>query len=85
VKDKIDSLWSLKNKKPYSLAFNVDQSKQKYESRTYYDWKSSKADYFEEGWYKKKGNYRRKRAWKLPKTAQDLVSAFYFYPLICFI
>ncbi len=78
VRDKIDSLWSLKNKRPYSLAFKVDQSKQKYESRTYYDWKNSKADYFEEGWYKKKGNYRRKRAWKLPTTAQDLVSAIFY-------
>jgi len=78
VRDSIESLWSPKSKKPLTLAFDVDETKQKYKTRSYFDWNNKKADYFEEGWHKKKGDYRRKKTWKLPNSGQDILSAIFY-------
>lgn len=78
VRDSIESLWSLDFKRPLSLAFDVDETKQKYKTRSYFDWSKRKAEYFEEGWHKKKGNYRNKKEWKLPKFGQDILSVIFY-------
>ena len=78
VRDSIESLWSPDLQRPLSLAFDVDETKQKYKTRSYFDWKKRKADYFEEGWHKKKGDYRDQKKWTLPKKAQDIVSAIFY-------
>jgi hypothetical protein len=78
VRDSIESLWSPKLERPLTLAFDVDETKQKYKTRSYFDWDKNIADYFEEGWHKKKGDYKDQKTWELPKKAQDIVSAIFY-------
>ena len=78
VRDRIESLWSQKLERPLTLAFDVDETKQKYKTRSYFNWKTQSADYFEEGWHKKKGEYQDKKTWMLPNKGQDIVSAIFF-------
>lgn len=85
IQNKIESLWNPKIMKPVSLAFDAKESKQKYKSRVYFDWKKKKASFAEEGWSKKKGDYQKKGIWKLLKPGQDIVSAIFYartFPLI---
>lgn len=78
VKDKVESLWSPEIQKPLSLAFDVEETKQKYKTRTYFYWKKNKAEYIEEGWERGKGKYQGKKDWNLPNNAQDIVSAIFY-------
>lgn len=78
VKNRIDALWDPSVKKPISLAINAYETKQKFKSRMYFDWKKRRADFLEEGWSKKKGDYTEKKTWRLPKAAQDIVSAIFY-------
>ena len=78
IKDRIESLWSLKFKRPLTLAFDVNETKQKYKTRSYFDWDKKRVDYFEEGWHKKKGKYQNQKTWELPTKAQDIVSVLFY-------
>ena len=78
VNNKIESLWSPKLKRPISTAFDAKETKQKYKTRVYFDWKSKKAELLEEGWHKKKGKYREQKTWELKKSGQDIVSSIFY-------
>lgn len=78
IGNKIESLWDPMIKKPVSLAFDAEESKQKYKSRVYFDWKKKKAEFLEEGWSKKKGDYKEKKTWNLSQSGQDIVSAIFY-------
>lgn len=78
VKNKIEALWDPVLKKPRTLAFDVVESKQKYKIRVYFDWLKKRGEYLEEGWSKKKDNYKVKKKWKLEDAAQDFVSAAFY-------
>ena len=78
IQNKIESLWSPKTMKPISLAFDTKETKQKYKARVYFDWPNKKASFVEEGWSKKKGDYQKKKTWKLLKSGQDIVSAIFY-------
>lgn len=78
IGNKIESLWDPEIKKPVSLAFDTQETKQKYKSRVYFDWKKKKADFLEEGWSKKKGDYKEKKTWNLSKPGQDIVSSIFY-------
>ncbi len=85
VKNKIETLWDPELKKPRSLAFDVTETKQKYKIRVYFDWLKKKGEYLEEGWSKKKKDYRVQKKWTLEENAQDIVSAAFYmrtFPLI---
>jgi len=78
IGNKIESLWDPEIEKPVSLAFDAKETKQKYKSRVYFDWKNKKAEFLEEGWSKKKGDYKEKKTWDLSKSGQDIVSAIFY-------
>ncbi|MGH1469021.1 MAG: DUF3108 domain-containing protein [Bdellovibrionales bacterium] len=78
VKNKIETLWDPELKKPSSLAFDVVETKQKYKIRVYFDWLKKQGEYLEEGWAKKKGDYRVQKKWTLEEKAQDIVSAAFY-------
>lgn len=78
VRNKIEALWDPVIKKPRTLAFDVIESKQKYKIRVYFDWLKKRGEYLEEGWSKKKGDYKVKKKWKLEDAAQDFVSAAFY-------
>ena len=82
IKDSIESLWSPYLKRPLILAFDMDETKQKYKTRSYFDWSKKTADYFEEGWHKKKGKYRNRKTWRLSKKAQDIVSIIFYLRIL---
>jgi len=78
IGNKIESLWDPAIEKPVSLAFDAKETKQKYKSRVYFDWDKKKAEFLEEGWSKKKGDYKEKKTWSLDKPGQDIVSAIFY-------
>ncbi len=85
VKNRIETLWDPELKKPRSLAFDVTETKQKYKIRVYFDWLKKKGEYLEEGWSKKKKDYRVQKKWTLEENAQDIVSAAFYmrtFPLV---
>jgi len=78
IGNKIESLWDPSIGKPVSLAFDAKETKQKYKSRIYFDWKNKRAEFLEEGWSKKKGDYKEKKTWELSKPGQDIVSSIFY-------
>ncbi len=78
LQNKLESLWDPQIKKPQSLAFDVSETKQKFKARVYFNWTQKTGEYLEEGWSKKKGDYKVKKNWKLQENAQDVVSAAFY-------
>lgn len=79
IHDKVESLWDPVKKRPFLVAFHLDESKQKREIRTHFDWGKKKASFLEEGKKKKKGKIRKSAEYPLNRTVQDIVSAFFYF------
>lgn len=78
IKDKVESLWDPVKKRPFLIAFHIDESKQKREIRTHFKWDKGISTTVEEGWKKKKGDYKEKKTYKIAGTGQDIMSAFFY-------
>ncbi len=78
IKNKIETLWNPVLKKPKSLVLTADESKQKYKIQMYFNWLNKQGDFLEEGWKKKKGNYKTHKKWVLKKSAQDILSTIFY-------
>ena len=63
---------------PYNLAVHVKESKQLKESRSVYDFKTGKANYWEKKVTKEKGEKNRKVSWDIQPFSQNVISAIFY-------
>lgn len=63
---------------PYNLAVHVKESKQLKESRSVYDFKTGKANYWEKKVTKDKGEKNRKVSWDILPFSQNVISAIFY-------
>ncbi len=78
IKDKVESLWDPVKQRPFLIAFHIDEAKQKREIRTHFKWNEGISTMVEEGWTKKKGDYKKSLKMNIPGKGQDIMSAFFY-------
>jgi hypothetical protein len=78
VDDKLTTYLSYDEMIPLSLQVSIKESKQLAEARTYFDWKTKRASYWQKRYTKEKGERSKKIDWDLPPFSQNVASvAFY--------
>lgn len=78
VDDKATTYVSYDELVPLNLQISIKESKQLAETRTFFDWKTMQASYWQKRITKEKGERSKKVEWKLEPFAQNVVSAAYY-------
>lgn len=78
VEDKAITYLAYDDLTPLNLQISIKESKQLAETRTYFDWKSMKASYWQKQVTKEKGERSKKLDWDLLPYAQNVISAAYY-------
>jgi hypothetical protein len=63
---------------PLNLQISIKESKQLAETRTFFDWKTMKASYWQKKVTKEKGERSKKLDWDLLPYSQNVISAAYY-------
>lgn len=63
---------------PLNLQISIKESKQLAETRTFFDWKTMKASYWQKKITKEKGERSKKLEWDLQPYSQNVISAAYY-------
>lgn len=63
---------------PLSLQISIKESKQLAETRTFFDWKEKKANYWQKKITKEKGEESKKLNWDIPEYSHNVVSVAYY-------
>lgn len=63
---------------PLNLQISIKESKQLAETRTFFDWKTMRASYWQKQVTKEKGERSKKLDWDLLPFAQNVISAAYY-------
>lgn len=63
---------------PLSLSVSIKESKQLGETRTFFDWKTKKASYWQKKIVKDKGERSKQIDWELQPFSQNVISAAYY-------
>jgi hypothetical protein len=63
---------------PLSLQISIKESKQLGETRTFFDWKTQKASYWQKKIIKDKGERSKQIDWEIQPYAQNVISAVYY-------
>lgn len=77
VDDKAVTYVDYENMVPHSLQITLKETKQLAETRTFFDWKTNKANY----WQKKvtsKGESSKELSWEIPNFSQNVVSVIFY-------
>lgn len=78
VDDKAVTYMSYEDMIPLSLVISIKESKQLAETRTFFDHKSSKANYWKKRITKDKGEESKKLEWDILPYSQNVISAAYY-------
>ncbi|MGE0526809.1 MAG: DUF3108 domain-containing protein [Bdellovibrionales bacterium] len=78
VEDKAVTFLSYDELIPLSLQISIKESKQLAETRTYFDWKTLKANYWQKRITKDKGERSKKLEWDIKPYSQNVISAAYY-------
>ncbi len=78
VKDQFDLYIDTKTFLPMSYTLKINESKQKSDIRSVYNYKSLKAKYWEDSQRKGKPRRTKKKDWDLKPGTQNIYSAFYY-------
>lgn len=63
---------------PLSLSISIKESKQLGETRTFFDWKTKKASYWQKKIIKDKGERSKQIDWEIQPFSQNVISAAYY-------
>lgn len=78
VEDKAVTYMSYDDMRSLSLQITLKESKQLAETRTFFDWKTSKANYWKKSVTKENGERSKKLEWQLIPYAQNVISVVYY-------
>jgi hypothetical protein len=78
VEDKAETYVSYDELVPYNLVISIKESKQLAETRTFFDWKETKANYWKKRFTKEHGEESKKLEWNIQSYAQNVVSVAYY-------
>lgn len=78
VDDRVTTYLSYDELIPYSLQVSIKESGQLAEARTFFDWKTMKASYWQKRITKEKGERSKKIEWDLLPFSQNVISAPYY-------
>jgi hypothetical protein len=78
VDDKVTTYMSYDDLTPLNLQISIKESKQLAETRTFFDWKTMKASYWQKRITKENGETSKKLDWDLLPYSQNVVSAAYY-------
>lgn len=78
VEDKAVTYLSYNDMIPQNLAITLKESKQLAEARTFFDWSTLKASYWQKRWTQEHGERLKKLDWDIKPFTQNVVSAVYY-------
>jgi hypothetical protein len=78
VQDKAVTYLSYDELVPLSLSISIKESKQLGETRTFFDWKTMKASYWQKKIVKDKGERSKQIDWEIKPYSQNVISAAYY-------
>lgn len=78
VDDKLETYLSYDEMIPLSLLVSIKESKQLAEARTFFDWKTNKASYWQKRITKEKGERSKKIDWDILPYSQNVLSVSYY-------
>jgi len=78
IDDKVTTYVDYEEMRPLSLQVSVKESNQLGETRTFYDWKSNKASYWQKKIVKGKGERNKKLEWDILPYSQNVVSVAWY-------
>lgn len=78
VDDKLTTYLSYDELLPLSLQVSIKESKQLAEARTFFDWKTLKASYWQKRITKEKGERSKKIDWEILPYSQNVVSVSFY-------
>lgn len=78
VDDKLETYLSYDELVPLSLQVSIKESKQLAEARTFFDWKTNKASYWQKRITKEKGERSKKIDWDILPYSQNVLSVAYY-------
>ncbi len=78
VEDKLTTYLSYDELIPLSLQVSIKESKQLAEARTFFDWKTMKASYWQKRITKEKGERSKKIDWEILPFSQNVVSVSFY-------
>lgn len=78
VQDKATTYLRYNDLVPLSLAISIKESKQLGEARTFFDWKTMKASYWQKKIVKDKGERSKQIDWEVKPFSQNVISAAYY-------
>lgn len=78
VEDKAVTYVSYDDLTPFNLQISIKESKQLAETRTLFDWKTNKANYWKKRITKESGEESKKLEWDIQPFSQNVVSVAYY-------
>lgn len=78
VDDKLETYLSYDEMVPLSLQVSIKESKQLAEARTFFDWKTNKASYWQKRITKEKGERSKKIDWDILPYSQNVLSVSFY-------
>lgn len=78
VDDKAVTYMSYDEMRPLNLSITIKESKQLAETRTFFDWKTLKGNYWQKKVTKEKGEQSKKLEWAILPYSQNVISAVYY-------
>jgi len=78
VDDKAVTYVTYDDLRPLNLSITIKESKQLAETRTFFDWKTHKANYWQKRITKEKGEQSKKIEWTILPYSQNVISAVYY-------
>ncbi len=78
IDDKVTTYLDYEELRPLSLQVSIKESTQLGETRTFYDWKTNKANYWQKKIVKDKGERNKKLEWDILPYSQNVVSVAWY-------
>ncbi len=78
IDDRVTTYMDFEEMRPLSLMVSIKESNQLGETRTFYDWKTNKASYWQKKIVKGKGERNKKMDWAILPYSQNVVSVAWY-------